>query len=353
MSRFFSPTHSSLVPYVPGEQLNDKKYIKLNTNESPYPPSADVERAVSEESSRLMLYSDPDCKPLIAKLSERYSLPKESIVVTNGSDEILNFAFLAFSDENNKVVFPDLTYGFYRVFAQLYNLNYEEIPLREDFTINVQDYLGINKNIFIANPNAPTGIALPLSDVEEIVRTNPDNVVVIDEAYVDFGGESAVSLVKKYPNLLVTQTFSKSRSLAGARLGMGFASPELIADINTLRYSTNPYNINRLTMRAGIAVLENDSYYMDNCRKIAETREYTLNELAKLGFSATDSKTNFVFVKSNKIGGEELYTKLRARGILIRHFSTPKIADYNRITIGTMEQMKTMLDNIKEILEEK
>ena len=266
MSKFFSSKHSSLVPYVPGEQLNDKKYIKLNTNESPYPPSPKVLEAVNGEVSKLMLYPDPDCKPLISALSELYGGSENSVVVTNGSDEILNFAFLAFCDDEHPVVFADHTYGFYKVFAGLYNLPYEEIPLKEDFTICVEDYIGINKNIFIANPNAPTGIALPLSDIERIVASNPDNVVVIDEAYVDFGGESAVGLINKYKNLLVTQTFSKSRSLAGGRLGMGFACPEFIADINTLRYSTNPYNINRLTMAAGVAAIGEDSYYKDNCK---------------------------------------------------------------------------------------
>lgn len=353
MSRFFSSTHDSLTPYVPGEQLNDKKYIKLNTNESPYPPSPAVLKAVTEETGRLMLYPDPDCKPLIAKMSEVWGVPTDSIVVTNGSDEILNFAFLAFCDSEHPAVFPEHTYGFYKVFTELYNLPYEEIPLREDFTVCVEDYIGINKNIFIANPNAPTGIALPLSDVERIVASNPENVVLIDEAYVDFGGESAVSLIGKYDNLLVTQTFSKSRSLAGARLGMGFASPELIADINTLRYSTNPYNINRLTMVAGIAALEENGYYVDNCKKIAEARAYTSESLKTLGFDVLDSRTNFVFAKHDGIDGGMLYTKLRERGILIRHFTKKGISQYNRITIGTMEQMETFISNVKEILEEK
>lgn len=352
MSRFFSSTHDKLVPYVPGEQLNDKKYIKLNTNESPYPPSDGVLKAVGEEATRLMLYPDPDCKPLLTKMSEVYGVPTDCIVLTNGSDEILNFAFLAFCDSEHPVVFPNHTYGFYKVFAQLYNLPYEEIPLNPDFTVNVEDYIGINKNIFIANPNAPTGIALPLSDIERIVASNPDNVVLIDEAYVDFGGESAVGLIDKYDNLIVTQTFSKSRSLAGARLGMGFACPTLINDINTLRYSTNPYNINRLTMMAGVAALTDNSYYMNNCQRIVEAREYTSKALAELGFDLLDSKTNFVFAKCDRIDGLTLYTKLRERGILVRHFTKPDIAQFNRITIGTMEQMQTLVANVKEILEE-
>lgn len=351
MSKFFSK--ASLTPYVPGEQLNDKKYIKLNTNESPYPPSPAVERAVSAEASRLMLYSDPDVKPLIEKLSQIYNLPTSSIVVTNGSDEILNFAFMAFCGNGTPVAFPNYTYGFYRVFAELYGLDYEEIPLNDDFTVRVEDYIGINKTIFIANPNAPTGISLPLSDIERIVASNPNNVVVIDEAYVDFGGESAVGLISKYPNLLVTQTFSKSRSFAGARLGMGFASPELIADINTLRYSTNPYNVNRLTMAGGVAVLEDNGYYMENCKRIIKTREKTTLALRELGFLVLDSTANFLFAKSDKIGGEELYTMLRERGILVRHFKTKGISEFNRITVGTDEQMEILINTIKDILEEK
>ncbi len=353
MSRFFSTKHSALVPYVPGEQLNDKKYIKLNTNESPYPPSALVLSALSNEAESLRLYPDPDCKALLTKLSEVYGVTQDKIVVTNGSDEILNFAFLAFCDNDRSVVFPNHTYGFYKVFCQLYNIPFEEIPLKSDFTINVDDYIGINKNIFIANPNAPTGIAISLFDIERIVSSNPDNIVVVDEAYVDFGAESAVRLIDRYENLLVTQTFSKSRSLAGARLGMGFASPEIIKDINTLRYSTNPYNINRLTMVSGIAALTENEYYMINCREIARTRDSVSRQLKALGFEVLDSKTNFLFVKSNNLDGVELYKKLRERGILIRHFNKEGIEQYNRITVGTPEQMDIFIKNVKEILEEK
>lgn len=352
MSRFFSSTHSSLVPYTPGEQLNDKKYIKLNTNESPYPPSPLVRERVESECARLMLYPDPQIKTLTDKLAENLGVNSDEIVVTNGSDEILNFAFLAFSDKEHPVVFPDITYGFYSVFAELYNLPYEEIPLDENFRVRAEDYIGINKNIFIPNPNAPTGIALPLSDIERIVESNPDNVVVIDEAYVAFGAESAIGLIPKYDNLLVTRTFSKSRSMAGARLGFGVASAALIADINTLRYSTNPYNVNRLTMEAGIAVLDSDDYYLDNCKKIAETREKTASELEKLGFETLPSKANFLFTKSSAISGKTLYERLRERGILVRHFEKPRIKDFNRITIGTEEQMTALIGAIREILKE-
>ncbi|MFA7637201.1 MAG: histidinol-phosphate transaminase [Monoglobales bacterium] len=275
------------------------------------------------------------------------------VLVTNGSDEILNFAFMAYCDSTHSAIFPDITYGFYPVFAEINNLPYEKIPLKEDFTIDINDYIGANKTIFIANPNAPTGIALSNSEIEEIVKSNPDNVVVIDEAYVDFGGESAVPLIRKYDNLLVTQTFSKSRSMAGARLGFGVGSAKLIQDLNTLKYSTNPYNINRMTMAAGIGVLADEEYTKSNCNSIIESREYTVGELKRLGFTLTDSLANFVFAKHSAISGKDLYLKLKSRGVLIRHFEIQKICDYNRITVGTMEQMKTLINEIEKVLEER
>ncbi len=353
MSRFFSESHASLIPYTPGEQLNDKKYIKLNTNESPYPTSPLVNKRLESECEKLRLYPDPDCKTLIKKLSDKLGVDENCLVVTNGSDEILNFAFLAFADREHTVVFPDITYGFYSVFAGLYNLPFEEIPLDENFKIRVSDYVGINKNIFIPNPNAPTGIALSLEEIEEIVSSNPDNVVVIDEAYVAFGAESAVSLIDKYPNLLVTRTFSKSRSFAGGRLGVGIANPELIKDINTLRYSTNPYNINRLTIEAGIAILDDDEYYLDNCKKICNTRVKTVRSLKTLGFEVLDSKANFIFARNEKISGIDLYTELRKKAILIRHFNKERIKDFIRITIGTDEQMDIFIKEVSEILKER
>ena len=352
MSRFFSSKYSELVAYVPGEQPRDMQYIKLNTNESPFPPSPSVIEAVKSEAQRLQLYSDPECTPLISASAKLFGVKNDEILMTNGSDEILNFAFMAFCDKDNPIVFPDITYGFYSVFARLNGIPYEEIPLKDDFSICVEDYVGINKNIVIANPNAPTGIALSLSDIERIVKSNPDNVVIIDEAYVDFGGESAISLTKKYDNLLVTGTFSKSRSLAGARLGFGIANASLIADLNTIKYSTNPYNVNRMTMVAGYqAILDND-YYMANCKTIIENREWAINKLISLGFECTKSSANFIFAKSNLIGGEELYLKLKARGILVRHFKDEKIKEYNRITIGTDAEMDAFLSAVDLILGE-
>ena len=273
--------------------------------------------------------------------------------MTNGSDEILNFAFMAFGDSDSPFFFPNISYGFYPVFARLNGIPYKEIPLKSDFTIDYRDYIGVNANVVIANPNAPTGIALPLWQIEEIVKSNPRNVVVIDEAYVDFGAESAVSLIHKYDNLLVTQTFSKSRSMAGARLGFGVGNPELIKDLNTIKYSTNPYNVNRMTMIAGYRALVDNDYYMSNCKKIIENREYTKGELEKLGFEVLPSSANFLFAKNDKLSGEELYLSLKSRGVLVRHFSKPEISQYNRITIGTKEQMDVLLENVKLILEEK
>lgn len=353
MSRFFSKKYSSLVPYTPGEQPKDVKYIKLNTNESPYPPSKGVIEAVSKEAEMLQLYSDPECSLLHSELAALYGVEKNEVLATNGSDEILNFAFMAFSDNENPIVFPDITYGFYPVFAEINNIPYEKIPLKEDFSIDVNDYIGINKNIVIANPNAPTGMYLPLCDIEKIVKSNPNNVVIIDEAYIDFGGESAIPLTKKYTNLIVTRTFSKSYSMAGGRLGFGVASSELIADMNTIKYSTNPYNVNRMSQIAGVFAIRENDYYMSNCQEIIKTREYTKNELEKLGFIVLPSCANFVFASSDRIDGEELYLELKSRGILVRHFTSERIKSFNRITIGTREQMEVLIKEIKSILEEK
>ncbi len=353
MSRFFSKKFSALTPYTPGEQPRDKKYIKLNTNESPFPPSPGVIRAVLEEAAALQLYSDPECTVLINKLAEVYGAEPERIIATNGSDEVLDFAFNAFCDKEDPIVFPDITYGFYSVFAEKLGIPYEEIPLKDDLTVDVNDYIGINKNIVIANPNAPTGIALPLSDIERIVASNPDNVVIIDEAYVDFGGESAVKLTEKYGNLLVVQTFSKSRSLAGARLGFAIGSKELISDLHTLRYSTNPYNVNRMTCAAGYAALTENGYYMQNAQTVMRTREFAKAELEKRGFTVLPSKANFLFAKSRVISGEELYLELKELGVLVRHFKKERIKDYCRITVGTAMEMKKLLDNIDIILEKR
>ena len=352
MSKYFTYRLGGLVPYTPGEQPKDMQYIKLNTNESPFPPSKSVSEAVVSESQKLQLYSDPESINIRTKLSEVYGVDKSQIIVTNGSDEVLNFAFMAFGDEKNPLVFPNITYGFYPVFAELNRIPYEEIPLKDDFTIDVNDYMGVNSTVVIANPNAPTGICLSLDEIEQIVESNADNVVIIDEAYVDFGAESAVSLINKYDNLLVVQTFSKSRSMAGARLGFAIGNEKLIADLNTIKYSTNPYNVNRMTDAAGTAALADNDYYINNCNTIINNREWTVCELQKLGFTVLPSKANFVFAKCDKIDGEKLYLELKNRGILIRHFNKDLICQYNRITIGTIEQMQKLIETIALILEE-
>ncbi len=351
MSRFFSDKYKNLIPYTPGEQPKDMKYIKLNTNESPFVPSPKARRCAEKSIRNLQLYPDPQCRLLTETIAHSLGVGYENVLVTNGSDEILNFLFMAYCDDKTPCIFPDITYGFYSVFAQINNVGYTEIPLRSDFTIDIQDYIGANKTIFIANPNAPTGIALKRDEIEKIIASNPDNIVVIDEAYVDFGAESCVPLINKYDNLVVTQTFSKSRSMAGARLGFGVASSQIIQDLNTVKYSTNPYNINRMTMAAGIGVMADEAYTRKNCLSIIKNREYTENELKRLGFTMTSSSANFVFAKHKTQSGEKIYQKLRDKGVLVRHFEKDKIKDYNRITIGSKKQMEALINILKEVLE--
>ena len=352
MSRFFSSKYAGLTPYTPGEQPQDRSYIKLNTNESPYPPSPIACRLARQEAGSCMLYSDPQCRALREAAAGYFGVDGAMIVFGNGSDEILNFAFSAFCDGSHPAVFPDISYGFYPVFAEQCGVPYRRVPLREDYSIAPEDYFSAGGTVFIANPNAPTGMALGIRDVEAIVRENPGNVVVIDEAYVDFGAQSAVKLTEKYDNLLVVQTFSKSRSLAGARLGFAVGSPELIRDLETLRYSVNPYNVNRMTMAAGIGALA-DREYFDACRgRIIETRERTSRRLSELGFTVLPSSANFLFASSPDIAGAELYSELKKRGILVRHFDGRRLEDYNRITIGSDEEMDAFLQTVSLIIEE-
>jgi histidinol-phosphate aminotransferase len=351
MSRFLVKRFTSLDAYIPGEQPADMEYIKLNTNESPYPPPPGVLAAVSEhELKKLNLYPNPDGTRLIKKFSEFYGVEPANVIIGNGSDELLAFSFLAFCDKERSVAFPDITYGFYPVYARLYDVPYEEIPLKDDLTVDPSDYFGIGRNIVLANPNAPTGIALPLNDIEAIVKKNPDHVVLIDEAYVGFGAESAIPLTHKYDNLLVMQTYSKSRSMAGARLAYAIGSSAIIEDLNKMKFSFNPYNVNRLTQLMGEAALDDEAYYTEKRREIIEARGYTENRLRDMGFSMTDSSANFIFVKHPDIGGYKLYTALKKRGILVRQWDKPRIADYLRITIGTKEQMIALIDTIEKIL---
>lgn len=352
MSRFFSTRHASLAAYTPGEQPQDRRYVKLNTNESPFPPSPAVIAAAAAEAERLQLYSDPESSVVTKAVADRYGVTPDMVLMVNGSDEILNFAFMAFGDEAHGFVCPDITYGFYPVFAALNHVPLREIPLTEDFCVNVDDYCSVGANVVLANPNAPTGRLLPISEIERIVRTNPDHVVIIDEAYVDFGGVSCVPLVHKYENLLVTQTFSKSRSLAGGRLGFGVGNAALIRDLNTIKYSTNPYNVNRMTAACGAAAIADDAYYMRNAQTIVENRDYTASELQKRGFTVLPSAANFLFARPGFCSGGDLYRGLKARGVLIRHWDKPRIAPWCRITIGTREQMDALLAAIDDMRKE-
>ena len=353
MSKFLSGRFANLEAYVPGEQPQDQQYVKLNTNESPFPPAPAVFEAISDgEIARLNLYPDPEGKAVKARLAAFYGVEPENLFLANGSDELLNFFFMAFCDESRPVAFPAVSYGFYPVFASLYHVPATVVPLREGFRLEPEDYCGIGKNIVIANPNAPTGRTISVADIEKIVRTNPDNAVLIDEAYIDFGGESCLELVKKYDNLLVGQTFSKFRSLAGGRLGYGVGSPELIADLELIKYSTNSYNINRLTMAAAIATLDSHAYYEENSRTVQANRAYTVAELDKLGFETLPSKANFIFTRCKTVDGGTLYRKLKEKGVLVRHWDKPEIADWCRVTIGSRAQMDVYLDKVREILRE-
>ena len=352
MSRFFSAKFAGLTPYTPGEQPKDTQYIKLNTNESPFPPSPKAIAMARDAATSLQLYSDPECRDLVQQAAAVFGVEPDQIIFGNGSDEILNFAFMAFCDQACPAVFPDISYGFYKVFAALNRIPYEEIPLDENFNIRLEDYQGIHKTIVIANPNAPTGIALTPAQIETILVSNPDNVVIIDEAYVDFGTQTVIPLIQKYENLLVTGTFSKSRSLAGGRLGFGIGARALIRDLNTMKYSTNPYNVNRMTMAAGVGTLLDEPYVRANCETIMEVRQWTVTQLKALGFAMTDSKANFIFAKHPTADGKEIYLRLKAKGILIRHFDSPRLCQYNRITIGSRQQMESFVKTLTEVLEE-
>ena len=340
MSRFMNPRYSALEEYIPGEQPKGE-FIKLNANENPYPPSAAVLEAVrGAEGAALNMYPDAACRELDSALAELLSLEPENILCANGSDDILNFCFMAFGQ--NGALFPRITYGFYEVFCALHGIKERRAPMREGLTLRPEDYFDAGCLVVIANPNAQTGVEMPLEGLEAIVRNNPDNVVVVDEAYVAFGGTSALPLVKKYPNVLVTRTFSKSRSMAGARLGFAAGSAELIADLKKLKYSTNPYSVNRTALAAGIAAVRDNDYYVANCAKIAETRDNFAEALKKRGWHLTDSKANFVLAKPPAGEAKELQSALKERGILVRYLGGA-LSEYLRITIGTPEQMQALL----------
>lgn len=343
-----------VVPYVPGEQPNKTNMIKLNTNESPYPPADGVQRAM--EKLRLedfRLYPDPEAGSLVHVIAEYYGLADNQVFVGVGSDDVLAIAFQTFFNSQKPILFPQITYSFYDVWADLYRIPYKALPLKEDFHINPSDYQTENGGIIFPNPNAPTGLLETLDTVEEIVKSNPDSVVIVDEAYIDFGGESALALIPKYENLLVVQTFSKSRAMAGMRIGFAMGNPKLIKYLNDVKFSTNSYTMNRPSLMLGVESVKDDVYFKETTAKIMATRERVKKELAALGFEFPDSMSNFIFAKHPAVSGTQLYEMLREKNIFVRHFNNPLIEEYNRITIGTDEEMDVFLACVKEYLKEK
>lgn len=351
MSRFMLPRLEALEAYVPGEQPRDRKYIKLNTNESPYPPSPSVIEAVTRsELEDMRLYSDPECAGLKAALAQTYGVRPENVFVSNGSDETLSFFFAAYCGSERPVYCPEISYGFYPVFAEFYGTPYRAVPMEDDLSIDYSRFLGVDGSVVLANPNAPTGIALPVSQLRAIAESIPDRMLCVDEAYVDFGGESALPLINELDNVLVVRTYSKSRSMAGARLGFAFGPPEVIADLEKLKYSFNPYNVNRLTQLCGAAALKDGEYYRDCCERVIREREYLSGALKALGGELTPSQANFVFVRFPGFDGAALCAELKARGVLVRRFNVPKIKDHLRITVGSRSECETLVSALTEIL---
>lgn len=342
MSSFLLERHKNLPAYVPGDHAEGGGFIRLNTNESPYPPSAGVAAAIADEVGALGYYNDPDCTALRKALAALYGVKPSQVMATNGSDELLYLAFIAFCDETHPIALPDITYGYYDLFAKTHGIRLHKIPLREDFTLDYRDYLGLNETIVFPNPNAPTGYAIPCWQIEEIARANSQNVLIVDEAYVDFGAETALPLIERNENLLIVRTFSKSRSMAGARLGYGFAQEGLMAQLEAIRNAVNLYSVNRMTQAAGIAAVRENDYYMENCRKIMEARDYTTQMLREQGFEVLDSLGNFVFARPHGMGAAALKAQLADRGILVRHWNAPRIGDYLRISIGTIQEMQAL-----------
>jgi len=358
MSKFWSKRVQELDPYTPGEQPQDQQYIKLNTNENPYPPSPkaiQAMRAAADENMRL--YPDPNCHSLKQAIADYYALPVEQVFVGNSSDEVLAHTFVSLLKHDKPLLYPDISYSFYPCYCKLFGINAKQVPLAENFTIKAKDYDQENGGIIFPNPNAPSGISLSLDEVEEILKANPDSAVVIDEAYVDFGGETAVPLITKYPNLLVTQTFSKSRSLAGLRVGFALGQKELIEALERVKNSFNAYPLDRAALEGSIASMNDKAYFEETCKKIIKTREETTAALEKMDFTVLSSKTNFIFAKppvkgnaNNAITAEDLYLKLKEEGILVRYFKAPRINEFLRITIGRDDEMRTFLEKISALL---
>lgn len=341
-------------PYVPGEQPQDKNIIKINTNECPYPPAPAVKEILDNmKYEDMRLYSDPEATKLVAAISDYYKVPEDQIFVGVGSDDVLSMAYLTFFGSDKPIIFPDITYSFYDVWAELYRVPYKTIPLDDDFRIPLEKFYSENTpngGVIIANPNAPVGIFEPVSKIEEVVAHNKDSVVIVDEAYIDFGGESALPLIEKYDNLLVVQTFSKSRAMAGMRIGFAFGCKKLIKYMKDVKFSFNSYTMNTPSIEMGAAAISDDKYFKETCAKIVNTRERVKKELSELGFSFPDSKTNFIFAKHERVSGEELFNALKEQKIFVRHWNKDRIGDYLRISIGTDEQMDKMLGFLREYL---
>ena len=352
MSRFLNERLQTLAPYVPGEQPQDQQYVKLNTNESPFPPSPRVVEALNRQIiSRLNLYPDPLAKTLCGAIAAEYGLDPQNVFVGNGSDEVLAFAFMAYG-QGRGFAYPEISYGFYKVYARLFGLDQTAIPLNKDFTVPAEKFCNLGKPIAIANPNTPTSIAMKLSDIENILRMNADSVVLIDEAYIDFGGEPCLPLLKTYPNLLIVRTYSKSRSLAGGRLGYALASPAIIDDLNRIKNSFNPYSINSLTLLAGIEAMRDTEYFKQCVNSIVAQREQSKADLRALGFTVADSASNFLFASAPGMTGEAYYKGLKQKGVLVRYLKEPLLTNHVRITVGSAEQMQILLEKTNELLKE-
>lgn len=341
-----------VVPYVPGEQPQDERMIKLNTNENPYPPAPGVLRALKEfDTDKLRLYPEPTCKVLVDAIAENYGLDSSQVFVGVGSDDVLAMIFLTFFNSKKPVLFPDITYSFYDVWADMLRIPYEVRALDENFLIKKEDYYGENGGVIFPNPNAPTGILMELSEIEDIIAHNRDVIVVVDEAYIDFGGVSALPLIEKYDNLLVVQTFSKSRSLAGMRVGYAMGNPKLIRYINDVKYSFNSYTMNQTALALGVEAIRDEAYFEETRRKIVDTREWTKKELKALGFAFGDSMSNFIFATHERVPAKELFEALRKEHIYVRYFSKERIENYLRISIGTREEMETFVEFLKNYLQ--
>lgn len=340
-----------VVPYTPGEQPNQPDMIKLNTNENPYPPSPEVTKALQAiDTDALRLYPDPAAEDLVQAVADYYGLNKNQVFVGVGSDDVLAMSFLTFFNGSKPVLFPDITYSFYDVWADLFRIPYERPALDENFHIRKEDYFRENGGIIFPNPNAPTGVELPQQDIEEIIRRNPDVIVIVDEAYVDFGAKSALPLIDKYENLLVVQTFSKSRSMAGMRIGFAMGNPVLIKYLNDVKYSFNSYTMDRTALATGVAAVKDKKYFYETCKKIIDTREWTKEQLKALGFSFEDSMTNFIFAEHESCQAEELFQALRNNHIYVRYFPGGRTGNHLRITIGTQKEMEIFIDFLKKYL---